>query len=54
MTRIALARRAVKLYSNDMATLRTNKFNRRAWLRSVHFLGDRWLLATPMKREATQ
>ena len=54
MTRIALARRAIKLYSNDMATLRTNKFNRRAWLRSVDFLGSKWLLAAPMKRVVNQ
>ena len=51
MSRIALARRAVRLFSADYVPLRTNKHNRRMWLRSVDFLGDRWLLAVPMKRE---
>jgi len=51
MSRIALARRAVRLFSTDYVPLRTNKFNRRAWLRSVEMLGDKWLLAAPMKRE---
>ena len=51
MSRIALARRAVRLFGTDYVPLRTNKHNRRMWLRSVHFLGDRWLLAAPMKRE---
>ena len=54
MSRIQLARRAVRLYSTPWVPLRTNKHNRRAWLRSVDFLGDRWLLATPIKRGATQ
>ena len=45
MSRISLARRAVRLYSTDYVPLRTNKHNRRMWLRSVDFLGQRWLLA---------
>lgn len=49
-----IKRRAVRLYSNQLAPLHINKHNRRAWLRSVDFLGDRWLLAVPIKREATQ
>ena len=53
MTPIQLARRAVRHYSSPWVPLSTNKFNRRAWLRSIDFLGDRWLLATPIKRGAT-
>lgn len=49
-----LARHAVKLYSCDLATLRTNKHNRRQWLRAVQMLGNRWLLAVPVKRETLQ
>ena len=49
-----IKRRAVRLYSTPWVPLHTNKYNRRAWLRSVNFLGDRWLLAVPIKREATQ
>lgn len=53
MSRIQLARRAVRLFSYDLAPLHVNKHNRRAWLKSVDFLGNRWLLAVPYKRENT-
>lgn len=53
MSRITLARRAVRLFSSDYVPLRTNKHNRRMWLRSVKFLGDRWLLATPITKQVT-
>ena len=49
-----LARRAVRLYSYDLAPLHINKANRRAWLRSVLMLGDRWLLAKPVQKEILQ
>ena len=45
MTGMTLARRAVRLYNNDMVPKYINRANQRAWLRSVRFLGDRWLLA---------
>lgn len=48
---IKLYRRAVRLYSCDLAPLRINKANRRAWLRSVAMLGDKWLLAKPVQKE---
>ena len=48
MSRITLARRAVRLFNTDYVPLRTNKFNRRSWLRSIDFLGDRWKLANPV------
>ena len=51
MSRIELARRAVRLFSTDYVPLRTNKHNRRMWLRSVEMLGNHWLLATPLTRE---
>ena len=53
MSNITLARRSVRLFSSDYVPLRTNKFNRRAWLRSVKFLGNRWLLATPVTKQVT-
>ena len=53
MSRIQLARRAVRLFSTDYVSLRTNKHNRRMWLKSVDFLGQRWLLAVPVKREVS-
>ena len=48
MSRLTLARRAVRLFSTDYVPLRTNKHNRRMWLRSVEMLGNRWLLAVPI------
>jgi len=51
---IQLARRAVRLYSYDLAPLHINKANRRAWLRSVQLLGDKWLLAKPIQKEILQ
>jgi hypothetical protein len=31
----------------------TNRHNQRAWVRSIRFLGDKWLLANPItKRNA--
>ena len=45
MTNTALARRAVLLYNNPMVPKATNRFNQRAWLRSVRMLGTRWVLA---------
>jgi len=53
MSRIQLARRAVRLYSAPWVPLSTNKYNRRAWLRSVAWLGDRWLLANPITKQVT-
>lgn len=52
VTNLTLARRAVRLYSNDLVPKATNRFNQRAWLRSVTWLGDRWLLANPIKKES--
>jgi hypothetical protein len=45
---IALARRAIKLYSYDLAPKATNRHNQRAYMRSVRQLGANWLLAKPM------
>lgn len=47
---IPLARKAIRLFSCDLVPQSVNKYNRRSWLRSVEMLGDRWLLAKPMRR----
>lgn len=39
-----LARQATRLFSCDLAPRTVNKANRRAWLRAVTLLGDRWVL----------
>jgi hypothetical protein len=30
------------------ADTKTNRHNQRAWVRSIRFLGDKWLLAKPI------
>lgn len=34
----------------NCASRQTNRYNQRAWVRSLRFLGDKWLLATPVSR----
>jgi hypothetical protein len=53
--RIALMRRAVRLYCSEYVSREVNRANRIAWLRAVERLGDKWLLAQPVERqEVTQ
>lgn len=42
---IALLRQAVRLYSSPYVSREQNKANRVSWLRSIHALGDGWVLA---------
>ena len=30
----------------------TNRHNQRAWVRSIRFLGDKWLLAAPITKRS--
>jgi hypothetical protein len=48
---IQLAKQAIRHYSWDLAPKHVNRHNQRAWLRMIALLGDKWLLAKPMKRE---
>lgn len=41
-----LLRRAVRLW--DTGDWKQDRYNRRAWLRAVAYLGDKWLLARPI------
>jgi hypothetical protein len=45
-----LLRMAVRLYSNPNAPKHINRHNQRAWLKSIQFLGDKWLLAKKVER----
>lgn len=49
---LGLMRRAVRLFNSQYVSREVNKANRIAWLRAVHRLGDRWLLAEPINKEA--
>lgn len=52
MSTYQLKRHAVKLWANPNAPRHTVRHNRRAWLASVLRLGDKWLLHTPIRRQA--
>ena len=47
-----LLRHARRLYDNPLAPASTNRHNRHQWVRSVRQLGDKWLLAKPLERQA--
>lgn len=46
----AMLRRVRKHFVNDMAPRAVQRHNMRAWVRSVRYLGDRWLLANPINK----
>lgn len=46
----AMLRKAIQLYRNPMVDKATQRHNQWMWLRAVCILGDRWLLAKPVKR----
>ena len=52
MTTLALARQAIKLYPRNQYTTRhaVNTL-RRGWIKQIHYLGDKWILATAVKRK---
>ena len=50
MSEYKLKRHAVKLWNNPMVPRHIVRHNRRAWLRSVLRLGDKWLLAKKVER----
>jgi hypothetical protein len=45
-----LVRHARELWSNPLVPTSVNRHNRKAWVRSVLRLGDKWLLAQPVRR----
>ena len=49
----ALRQRARALYNNDMVPEHINRHNQRQWVRAVMRLGDKWLIAKPIKRIET-
>jgi len=43
-----------QLFNAPHVDKRINRHNQRQWVRSVRFLGDKWLLAKPvMRKDAT-
>ncbi len=43
-------RRVRRLFNNPDVAVSTNRHNQAAWVRSVRFLGDKWLLAVPVQK----
>lgn len=51
MTKMQLARHALKLWNVPHVPREINRSNARKWIASVERLGDRWLLAQPIRRQ---
>ena len=49
-SKFELRQRARTLYNNDMVPDHINQHNQRQWVRAVMRLGDKWLIAKPIKR----
>lgn len=45
-----LVKKARKLWNDPEVPPHINRHNRKAWIRAVLRLGDRWLLAAPIQR----
>jgi len=52
MTRVQLIKHALKLWNVPHVPREINRANARKWVKSVERLGDRWLLATQVRRIA--
>lgn len=39
-----------RLFNVQNVPAHTNRHNQRQWVRSIRFLGDKWLLAAPVAR----
>lgn len=53
MSDMQLAKRAIRLYSSAWAPKHINRFNQRSYIASIRSLGDKWLLAKPVQKEAS-
>jgi hypothetical protein len=45
-----LVRHSQELWNSPLVPTSVNRHNRKAWVRSVLRLGDKWLLAQPVRR----
>jgi len=52
LSNLSLAKRAIRLYSNELVPKAVNRYNQKSWMRSVIWLGPRWILAIPVVRQA--
>lgn len=47
---ITALRHVRQLFNVADVPARTNRHNQRQWVRSIRYLGDKWLLAKPLER----
>jgi hypothetical protein len=47
----SMLKRARKHFTNDMAPRHVQRHNILSWVRSVRFLGPKWLIAAPTERK---
>lgn len=40
-----------QLFDSDHVPRHVNRHNQRQWVRSIRFLGDRWLIAKPVEKK---
>ena len=52
MSTYTLARRACRLYRGGYMPKEIRRANQRKWIAAVQMLGPKWLLATPINKEA--
>lgn len=50
MSKLQLAKHALRLWNIPYVSRETNRANARKWIASVERLGDRWLLAKQVER----
>ncbi len=53
ISKFELRQKARTLFNNDMVPEHVNQHNQRQWVRAVMRLGDKWLIAKPIKRIET-
>jgi predicted metal-dependent hydrolase len=53
ISKFELRQKARALFNNDMVPEHINQHNQRQWVRAVMRLGDKWLIAKPIKRIET-
>ena len=51
MTKMQLAKHALRLWKVPHVPKSINRSNARKWLRSVELLGDKWLVSQPRTKE---
>lgn len=47
---VKMLRRVRRLFTVEGVPMHTQRHNQRQWIKSIRFLGERWLLAKPVER----